>query len=795
MRLLRNLPLAPKMALVTTSLVGPLVLAVALLVMQLLANIDFARSESDGIAAVVATTEALHGIAGARAPAANGERVDGAAADAAIARLAALEEAKRAQQAWSAALRTDGLEGAQAAVDALLATNGKVLDNSKLALDPEALTYYLMAAAAQESPALFDALGRTHAGVARPATDDAGRATLGRASAQARVVADRVLANLDTAAGYDATVAAGYRDDQQKARGAIAAFLDAVDAEAAGDRPAARAYSRGPDALNELLVLNGKVLGELHEQLDSRVATLRRNAISMLVAVAAALAVALALVVLVVRTITRPIQRALDACGSIAGGRYDNEIVASTTEETGRLLHGLATMQGQLRERIERERAAAAENARIRDALDGAPTSVLVVDRDGTIVYANGLARQTFAAKAADIASRAVGFNANAPVGQRFARLQSGIATDGSRSGPVDVEYGRATFRIAASPVQGAGGELLGTTVQWLDRTEEVATEREIDDVIRGALDGDLVHRIDETKPGFLGVLSRDVNRLLENLSSVVRAIASVAVAVSEGVAEISHGNDDLSRRTEEQAAALEQTASSLEEITSSARSNADGAAHAREDASTALQAAQRGGAVADQAVSAMRSIENSSKRMADIVELIDDIAFQTNLLALNAAVEAARAGEQGRGFAVVASEVRNLAGRCATAAREVTNLIRASTSGVTDGVKLVEASGQSLADIVRAIRSVEERVAAIATSSREQAAGVEQVNEALTRMDTTTQQNAALVEEAAAAAKTIASEAAEMERMLAKYRTAPAVPEARAAAGARRRLEGAAAA
>jgi methyl-accepting chemotaxis protein len=780
---LGNLRLAPKMALVTASLIVPLVLAVALLVSELLASIDFAQSESDGVEVVATIGTSLHAIADARVKAAADDGASGAAAEPALAKLVdtladhpdlkALDDARRARDAW----RAGPANGAQPAIDALLVANGRVLDDSKLALDPEALTYYVMAGAAQEAPSLLDALGRVRLGLAQGG-DAATRAWYVRAAAQARVIADRTFSNLDTAAHYDAQAVAAFLPAQQKARDAITAFLDAADAELAGVHSGGAAAALGAPAMDALLALDAAALQKLQQLLDARVAGLRQNAVVMLVAVAGALAFALLLVVFVVRTITRPLARAVTVCGEIASGRYDNEIAVATTEETGRLLAGLATMQQQLRERIERDRAIAAESARIRDALDGAPTSVLVVDRAGTIVFANGLARRTLAAKAADIRMRAATFDVANPVGQPFSQLQSGVSVDGASSPATDLEYGRSTFRVAASPVVDAAGALLGTAVQWVDRTEEVQTERDIDGVIRGALDGDLVSRIDEGKPGFLGQLAVQVNGLLENLASIVRSIASVASTVSQGIGEISHGNDDLSRRTEEQAASLEETAASLEQITASARNNAESAARARGETSAAMKEAERGGGVADQAVGAIRTIESSSKRMADIVGMIDDIAFQTNLLALNAAVEAARAGDQGRGFAVVASEVRNLAGRCAEAAREVTGLIRSSTAGVSDGVKLVEASTQSLRDISSAIRRIDEIVEVIATASHEQAKGVEQVNAAMLTMDETTQQNAALVEQAAAAAKTMAAEATDLDRMMRRYRTAPAKAE-----------------
>ena len=216
--------------------------------------------------------------------------------------------------------------------------------------------------------------------------------------------------------------------------------------------------------------------------------------------------------------------------------------------------------------------------------------------------------------------------------------------------------------------------------------------------------------------------------------------------------AEIESGNTDLSQRTEEQASSLEETASSMEEMTSTVKQNADNTRQANQLASSTRDQAEKGGAVVAKAVTAMREINESSKKIADIIGVIDEIAFQTNLLALNAAVEAARAGEQGRGFAVVASEVRTLAGRSADAAKEIKGLISDSVEKVEQGSELVDESGKTLQEIVNGVKKVTDIIAEIAASSQEQANGIEQVNSAVMQMDEMTQQNAALVEEAAAA-------------------------------------------
>ena len=267
--------------------------------------------------------------------------------------------------------------------------------------------------------------------------------------------------------------------------------------------------------------------------------------------------------------------------------------------------------------------------------------------------------------------------------------------------------------------------------------------------------------------------MSRGVNQLADNMAEVVSKVKVVAAEVHRGADEISSGNANLSQRTEEQSSSLEETASSMEEMTTTVKQNADNAGQANQLAMAARDQAEKGGSVVSQAVKAMADINDASKKIADIIGVIDDIAFQTNLLALNAAVEAARAGEQGRGFAVVASEVRSLAGRSATAAKEIKELIQDSVRKVEDGSVLVTQSGQTLEKIVASVKKVSDIVAEIAAASREQSSGIEQVNRAVMQMDELTQQNAALVEQATAASQAMAEQVRGLNEMLARYRVA----------------------
>ena len=263
------------------------------------------------------------------------------------------------------------------------------------------------------------------------------------------------------------------------------------------------------------------------------------------------------------------------------------------------------------------------------------------------------------------------------------------------------------------------------------------------------------------------GQLLKSLAATQEELISVLRKIKQAADVVGLGTRELSQGSDDLAQRTEEQASAREETAASMEELISTVRQSADNAGQANQLASAARTQAEQGGQVVEQAVTAMNAIHQSSHKIADIIGVIDEIAFQTNLLALNAAVEAARAGEQGRGFAVVAAEVRKLAQRSADAAKEIKSLITDSVTKVEDGGKLVEQSGQTLKEIVGAIKKVSDIVAEMAAASREQAKGIEQVNTAVLQMDQVTHQNAALVEQASVACQSLRDQATELRTLL----------------------------
>ena len=289
--------------------------------------------------------------------------------------------------------------------------------------------------------------------------------------------------------------------------------------------------------------------------------------------------------------------------------------------------------------------------------------------------------------------------------------------------------------------------------------------------VANAVASGDLTSRIETNSTNETGRLLQALRTMNDNLVDLVGKVRMGTDQITTASGEIASGNLDLSQRTEEQASSLEETASSMEELTSTVRQNADNARQANQLAAGASEVAVKGGAVVGQVVQTMSSINESSKKIVDIISVIDGIAFQTNILALNAAVEAARAGEQGRGFAVVATEVRTLAQRSAAAAKEIKELISDSVSKVEDGTRLVDEAGATMDEIVSAVKRVTDIMAEISAASQEQSTGIEQVNQAVTQMDEVTQQNAALVEEAAAAAESMQEQAQTLTQAVSTFR------------------------
>jgi methyl-accepting chemotaxis protein len=465
------------------------------------------------------------------------------------------------------------------------------------------------------------------------------------------------------------------------------------------------------------------------------------------------------------------------------------------------------------------------QKTRILESLDSTSTNLMIADANRNIIYMNKSVKAMLQEAEHDLRQALPNFSVNNVIGSNMDIFHKNPAhqmqlLESLKSAYIgNIVVGKRSFRLTASPISDDKGERLGTVVEWLDRTAEVAAEKDVNTLVDKAVVGDFTGRIPtEGKSGFFLTLAErlnllmqtsdiglgEVNRVLgaiakgdltekitadysgtfgelkdycnsttESLSDIIGEIRTAAETIFTASSEIASGNADLSSRTEQQAANLEETASSMEELTSTVKLNADNAKQANVLASQASTVAVSGGELIQQVVGTMSSINQSSQKIADIIGVIDGIAFQTNILALNAAVEAARAGDQGRGFAVVASEVRTLAQRSANAAKDIKGLISDSVKKIENGNTLVGKSGETMKEIVTAIKRVNDIMAEIAAASTEQSAGIEEVSTAVSQMDEMTQQNAALVEEAAAAAESLQSQADQLTQRVSQFRLA----------------------
>jgi len=469
-------------------------------------------------------------------------------------------------------------------------------------------------------------------------------------------------------------------------------------------------------------------------------------------------------------------------------------------------------------------RASEIEVSRLTSAVEGAETALMLCDDDLNITFVNKSVVDLLNNRATELRQVFPGIDPNNLVGQNIDQFHKSPAHQRSLLSDVKRLPARSkiklldlVFEVNATAIVGPKGEYMGNMVEWKDLTEQTDAEEQLEKLIESAVAGDLDQRIDtSTYTGFMKGLGDQVNNMMQavvdpirestrviqglaegdltqsmegeyqgefavlrdalndsmsNLQKMVAEITESAGSISSGAGEISQGNADLSQRTEEQASSIEETASTMEEMTSVVKQNADNARQANQLASGARQQAEKGGEVVSNAITAMSEINASSKKIEDIISVIDEIAFQTNLLALNAAVEAARAGEQGRGFAVVAGEVRSLAQRSAAAAKEIKGLIKDSVSKVEQGSRLVDESGATLQEIVVASKKVSDIIAEIAAAGQEQATGIDQINKAITQLESVTQQNAALVEEAAAASESMANQSVGLQSLVGQFR------------------------
>ncbi|PPC77160.1 chemotaxis protein [Pokkaliibacter plantistimulans] len=518
-----------------------------------------------------------------------------------------------------------------------------------------------------------------------------------------------------------------------------------------------------------------------------------------------------------------PMEQAITAIHNVMEGVYHTPIDIDRPGEFGQLNRAVKSLGIKLGFELNDAKERAGQSLRIKQALDNVTSSVMLADNDGNIIYFNDATRDLLKNAESAIRTELPHFDVASLKGQNFDVFhknpahQRGLLSRMTSTYRARITVGGRTFALIANPVMDDAGKRLGSVVEWQDLTEQLQAEQQIENLIKKAVAGNFEERLEPSLySGFMANVATGVNTLmdtvveplmevkrvlvamsqgdleqrmtgdfqgefadlenaltssLERLGGLAKDIRLAGDAITSGASEIAHGNATLSQRTEEQAASIEQTSASMEEMTSTVKQNADNAQEASQLAAAAKKLAEEGGSISAKAVSSMGLISKSSARIADIIGVIDEIAFQTNLLALNAAVEAARAGEQGRGFAVVASEVRSLAQRSASAAKEIKSLINESVQTVSEGAEYVDESGKSLQRIIESVERVSLIIGEIAMASQEQASGIGQVNVAVTQMDEGTQQNAALVEEVAAASESMAEQARQLQQLVSFFK------------------------
>lgn len=506
---------------------------------------------------------------------------------------------------------------------------------------------------------------------------------------------------------------------------------------------------------------------------------------------------------------SRPLLRAAQNLQTIAGG--DCSIAVDGTERQDEM--------GLMNRALVELRDVVSNSFRIKTSLDCVNSNVMLADEKNNIIYMNPAVSNLMRTVEADLRKDLPNFNASKLIGgsiddfHKKPEHQRSMLASLRDTYHTKIKVGGRTFALIANPVFNDKKERLGTVVEWRDLTLELAIEDEVNNVVESAVKGDFTQSLSlEGKEGFMLNLSKGINQIcgisdkglkeverilsmlsegnlmeqmdgeyygafaqiqtalnntITRLKGMVLQIKQSAQSVNEASSEISTGSGDLSQRTEQQASSLEETAASMEQITGTVKQNAENAKNANNLASGARGIAERGGSVVSETVSAMQNIEKSSQKIADIIGVIDEIAFQTNLLALNAAVEAARAGDAGKGFAVVASEVRSLAGRSASASKEIKTLILESGQQVRTGSELVSEAGKTLQEIVNSVKQVADIITEITAASVEQSTGIEEVNSAIAQMDEVTQQNAALVEENTAASQSLVKQAENLDALM----------------------------
>jgi methyl-accepting chemotaxis protein len=716
-------------------------------------------------------------------------------------------------------------------LEQMIGLMAQVSENSNLKLDSGIDSSYIIDLLVNRIPVITEKMGQSRGlgsgVVSRGSFDQGQEARLTKLQVYSTLMSEGIGYSLDRLFSVNSDLKGRLSNEAMMARAGLEEFGGLVEKLLEGrfaELDSTAFFEKGTSAINNSFALYDAATPLLEELLHARIDESSNERMQLLIVVVIGIMLAIFAGAAVMRDILRAMNQTVDELNQLTEGNYKREIEIKRNDEIGDMLRGLKSTQIKLGFDVNDARQRANSMQRIKVALDNVSSNVMVGDNDGVIIYMNDSVIEMFRNAQESIRKELPDFNVDELVGTNIDSFhkkpehQRAMLKALTTSHRARIGIGGRSFDLTANPVINENGQRLGTAVEWVDITEQLDAENQIENLIEQAVHGKLDERIDTAGyEGFMKNLGDGINRMMDavvtplkevvrvlsglaegdlrknmqgefkgefdvlssslnatmtNLMSIVSKINEAGDSITSASSEIAQGNTDLSQRTEEQASSLEETASSMEELTSTVRQNADNARQANQLAAGAREQAEKGGEVVGNAITAMSGINESSKKIADIIGVIDEIAFQTNLLALNAAVEAARAGEQGRGFAVVASEVRNLAQRSAEAAKEIKGLITDSVSKVEEGSQLVDDSGKTLEEIVTSVKKVSDIVAEIAAASSEQSAGIEQVNKAISQMDEVTQQNAALVEEAAAASESLDEQAQGLGRLMSYFKT-----------------------
>jgi methyl-accepting chemotaxis protein len=704
-------------------------------------------------------------------------------------------------------------------------------DTSNLILDPDLDSFYLMDLIINKIPSLTEMTGRLRSLSSSSAahkwiTEDE-KFKLKFYSRKARNLADGVEKAVKVSADNNPIIAEGLTKYGKNVPYIIHDFTKLVEKEIVDTSKitidSSFLFKEGTKAITVTFLLFDKTAPALVELLENRIKNDKKVMFIEVLVILLFVAIAITLAIIISRSITRPLAKTVEVFGEIGDGNYENSIIISGKDEISMVQNELLNMQEKLsfdRQQVEKQ---AIEMRRIKAALDCIETRVTLSDADNKLIFMNKSSHSLFDEWSQQLSLSGQAFTTDGLMGHNLSEIFQDDNLRRIYQAPLDhsqeapFEFSGRSFNLIINPVYDDHGEYQGRFTQWVERTTQLAVEQEIQAVVDAAQSGDLSQRISlEDKQGSSLTFAQGVNQLVEinelviselvevlgamaegdlthnvmgdysgqfkslqentnktilKLKTVIAELQQSSFEIAQGVREIADNNMELSNRTEEQASNLEQTAAAMEEITSMVQNNAESSATASELANSTRSLGDRGNNVLNEAIKSMADIGGASQKIENIIAVINEISFQTNLLALNASVEAAHAGDQGKGFAVVATEVRDLAQRSSQAAKEIKVLIEDSGSKVSQGSNLVSSSGEALGEIVGSVNKVGDLLSEISNAGVEQAKGIEDVNIAITKIDSATQSNTAMVEQTAASSMELGRQAEKLTGLIAFFK------------------------